>query len=205
MHGITFVSSPIHGSEIVDIENQFFVSLVNNSEVQNEICKVLAQRIVLAHKMKETFRVFILLPLMPGFEGDISMPGSSALQVVLHWIYQSLSRGPNSLMHQLAVGGVIDPSKYLSVCSLRTHDILCGKLVSELIYVHSKLMIVDDEHVIIGSANINDRSQVGNRDSEVCLRFSGGQRVPSTLGGRPFQAQKFAKSLRIRLMKVVVS
>lgn len=28
-------------------------------------------------------------------------------------------------------------------------------------------MIVDDRYVIIGSANINDRSQVGNRDSEV--------------------------------------
>ncbi|PIO72122.1 phospholipase D domain protein [Teladorsagia circumcincta] len=32
--------------------------------------------------------------------------------------------------------------------------------VTELIYVHCKLLIVDDEHVIIGSANINDRSQV---------------------------------------------
>ena len=32
-------------------------------------------------------------------------------------------------------------------------------------------MIVDDEHVIIGSANVNDRSQLGTRDSEVCLHF----------------------------------
>lgn len=39
--------------------------------------------------------------------------------------------------------------------------------VSELIYIHCKLMIVDDNAVIIGSANINDRSQTGNRDSEV--------------------------------------
>lgn len=30
-------------------------------------------------------------------------------------------------------------------------------------------MIVDDRRVIIGSANINDRSQAGNRDSEVQL------------------------------------
>lgn len=28
-------------------------------------------------------------------------------------------------------------------------------------------MIVDDKKVIIGSANINDRSQLGDRDSEV--------------------------------------
>ena len=30
-------------------------------------------------------------------------------------------------------------------------------------------MIVDDRYVIAGSANINDRSLIGNRDSEVCL------------------------------------
>ena len=30
-------------------------------------------------------------------------------------------------------------------------------------------MIVDDRYVIAGSANINDRSLNGNRDSEVCM------------------------------------
>lgn len=37
--------------------------------------------------------------------------------------------------------------------------------VTEIIYIHSKLMIVDDKYVIIGSANINDRSLLGDRDS----------------------------------------
>ena len=31
-----------------------------------------------------------------------------------------------------------------------------GNPVSEIVYVHSKLMIVDDKMMIIGSANIND-------------------------------------------------
>jgi phosphatidylserine/phosphatidylglycerophosphate/cardiolipin synthase-like enzyme len=35
------------------------------------------------------------------------------------------------------------------------------------IYVHSKLMIIDDRMALIGSANINDRSLLGSRDSEV--------------------------------------
>ena len=39
--------------------------------------------------------------------------------------------------------------------------------VTEQIYVHSKLMIVDDEVLIMGSANINDRSMLGHRDSEI--------------------------------------
>lgn len=41
--------------------------------------------------------------------------------------------------------------------------------VTELIYVHSKLLVVDDNLVICGSANINDRSMTGKRDSEVCV------------------------------------
>ena len=36
-------------------------------------------------------------------------------------------------------------------------------------YIHSKLMIVDDCRVIIGSANINDRSMLGDRDSELAI------------------------------------
>ncbi len=40
---------------------------------------------------------------------------------------------------------------------------------SELIYVHCKLMIVDDIVTIIGSANINDRSLQGDRDSELAI------------------------------------
>ena len=38
-----------------------------------------------------------------------------------------------------------------------------------MIYVHSKGMIVDDEYVIIGSANINQRSMEGPRDTEIAM------------------------------------
>lgn len=37
------------------------------------------------------------------------------------------------------------------------------------IYIHSKGMIVDDEYVIIGSANINQRSMEGTRDTEIAM------------------------------------
>ena len=36
-----------------------------------------------------------------------------------------------------------------------------GTPVTELVYIHSKLCIVDDRLVICGSANINDRSLLG--------------------------------------------
>lgn len=41
--------------------------------------------------------------------------------------------------------------------------------VTEENYIHSKLLIVDDRTVLIGSANINDRSQMGDRDSEIAM------------------------------------
>jgi len=41
--------------------------------------------------------------------------------------------------------------------------------VTEQIYVHTKMMVVDDLYAIVGSANINDRSQIGDRDSEMAV------------------------------------
>ena len=40
-----------------------------------------------------------------------------------------------------------------------------------MVYVHSKLLIVDDEVALVGSANINMRSLSGTRDTEIaaCL------------------------------------
>lgn len=38
-----------------------------------------------------------------------------------------------------------------------------------MIYVHAKMMIVDDEYIIVGSANINQRSMDGARDSEIAM------------------------------------
>ena len=37
------------------------------------------------------------------------------------------------------------------------------------IYVHSKMMVVDDAYVIVGSANLNQRSMAGSRDTEIAV------------------------------------
>lgn len=34
------------------------------------------------------FRVYVLLPLLPGFEGDIAQGGSNSIQAILHFTYQ---------------------------------------------------------------------------------------------------------------------
>ncbi|KAG0348929.1 hypothetical protein BG004_003646 [Podila humilis] len=73
--------------------------------------------------------------------------------------------------------------------------------VTEQLYIHSKLMIVDDRIIICGSANINDRSQVGYRDSEIAILIEDTEMVPSKMNGVPYQAGKLAHHLRTDLFK----
>lgn len=108
-------------------------------------------------------------------------------------------------------------------------------LTTEQVYIHAKvslknllqyvyltqpqIMIVDDRLAIIGSANINERSQRGDRDSELAAVIrdtdmmdgygpaffsSWSHRLNSCssyMGGEPFKVGRFAHTLRVRLMR----
>ncbi|KAF8057468.1 hypothetical protein FPV67DRAFT_564190 [Lyophyllum atratum] len=84
---------------------------------------------------------------------------------------------------------------------LGTEEEELNAYVSELLYIHSKVMIVDDERVIMGSANINDRSQKGDGDSEICLVVEDDNKIESYMDGQPFQASRFAATLRRKLFR----
>ncbi|KAH4170657.1 phospholipase [Parastagonospora nodorum] len=73
--------------------------------------------------------------------------------------------------------------------------------VSEELYIHSKLLIADDQIVICGSANLNDRSQLGDHDSEIAIIIQDPEPIESTMDGRPFRASKFATSLRREIFR----
>jgi phospholipase D1/2 len=73
--------------------------------------------------------------------------------------------------------------------------------VSEQLYIHSKVLIADDQLVICGSANLNDRSQLGNHDSEIAVIIEDPTPVSSYMGGRPYTASAFATSLRRQLYR----
>jgi phospholipase D1/2 len=73
--------------------------------------------------------------------------------------------------------------------------------VTEETYVHSKLMIVDDRKVIIGSANLNDRSQKGNGDSETAVVIDDKEFFASKMNGEKYMASKFAASFRRHLWR----
>lgn len=73
--------------------------------------------------------------------------------------------------------------------------------VSEELYIHSKVLIADDRLVICGSANINDRSQLGDHDSEIAVVIEDPTPLETTMDGRPFTASRFAASLRRNLYR----
>ena len=71
--------------------------------------------------------------------------------------------GVNSMFHELRRQGVPDEQikKFVSFFGLRDYSVLHGTPVSEMVYIHAKMMTVDDRWTIMGSANINDRSMMG--------------------------------------------
>ncbi|KAL7849362.1 hypothetical protein SRHO_G00209850 [Serrasalmus rhombeus] len=211
--GIKYHEESIHNAYIqviakskhfIYIENQFFISCADNKHVFNKVGDAIIERIIRAHKENKKFRVYVVTPLLPGFEGDISTGGGNALQAVMHFNYRTMNRGDKSIISQLKKEMGDQWMNYISFCGLRTHAELEGRLVTELIYVHSKLLIADDNTVIIGSANINDRSMLGKRDSEVAVIVVDTQMVPSVMDGQKYQAGKFALQLRLECFKTIL-
>jgi phospholipase D1/2 len=68
--------------------------------------------------------------------------------------------------------------------------------VQEELYIHAKLLIADDKTVICGSSNINDRSQIGNHDSELSIVLQDTKTMETTMDGKPYQAGVHAATLR---------
>ncbi|XP_017352269.2 phospholipase D2 isoform X5 [Cebus imitator] len=186
------------------IENQFFISCSDGRTVLNKVGDEIVDRILKAHKQGQCFRVYVLLPLLPGFQGDISTGGGNSIQAILHFTYRTLCRGEYSILHRLKAAMGTAWRDYISICGLRTHGELGGHPVSELIYIHSKMLIADDQTVIIGSANINDRSLLGKRDSELAVLIEDTETEPSLMNGAEYQAGRFALSLRKHCFSVIL-
>ncbi|KAJ1283525.1 hypothetical protein BS78_03G134800 [Paspalum vaginatum] len=209
--GTTQIEGSIHNAyfsliekaeHFVYIENQFFISgLSGDDTIKNRVLEALYRRILRAEKEKRRFRVIIVIPLLPGFQGGIDDGGAASVRAIMHWQYRTICRGPNSILKNLydVVGS--KAHDYISFYGLRAHGRLGdeGPLVTNQIYVHSKLMIIDDRMALIGSANINDRSLLGSRDSEIGIVIEDKEVVSSIMDGRPWEAGKFSLSLRLSL------
>jgi len=68
--------------------------------------------------------------------------------------------------------------------------------IQEELYIHDKVLIVDDKTVICGSSNLNDRSQLGLHDSELAIVMTDTKTLPSKMAGEPYEARYHAATLR---------
>ena len=203
----TIYSAYLHlinlANHFIYIENQFFISSTAGQLVKNQLAQALVDRIKVAATNHEAFKVIVVMPLLPAFEGSVADPAAAVLRVQLYWEYETICRGMDSIYKQLeGVPDIQDPKQYISFYGLRTHGTSkTGDPVTEIVYVHSKLMIVDDRYVLMGSANINDRSLLGDRDSEIALVIDDHKKIQSRLGGKTIEASEFAYSLRMHLFR----
>ena len=186
--------------------------------IGNTIADELAIRIGKHIDAGTNFHVYLVIPVHP--EGSIS-DGSVWKQ---QWMaLETISHGKNSLIKQIK-GKLREHkrsedewSQYLTVLNMRSYGVAVqyardpktfaedfsleiGRYVlTEQIYIHSKLMIVDDAVAIIGSANINDRSLSGHGDTEIAAVIVDSEGVElRDLGDSNFKVQtrKFARELR---------
>ncbi|MCI0394187.1 MAG: phospholipase D-like domain-containing protein [Chloroflexi bacterium] len=173
-----------HADRYIYIETQYLIgspvthgSVVKN-ENQNLIPGAIVERIAARHAAGEPFHVYIVLPMFP--EGD---PISAKTQPVRYWQGLTIAWMVSQVQQALGGGNWQD---YLSFYFLGQRSGNAGydpSAVTDrqarvqrsnryMIYVHSKMMIVDDNWIIIGSANLNERSMAGDRDTEICVGMS---------------------------------
>ncbi|GAB4831716.1 Phospholipase D [Ancistrocladus abbreviatus] len=176
------------------IENQYFIGSsygwnpegikVEDIGALNLIPKELSLKIITKIEAGERFSVYIVIPMWP--EG---IPESGSVQAILDWqrrtmemMYvdianalkrKELNAHPKDYLSFFCLGNreALLPGEYEPIEKPETDSDYSRAQRSRrfMIYVHAKMMIVDDEYIIIGSANINQRSMDGGRDSEIAM------------------------------------
>ncbi|XP_051135824.1 phospholipase D alpha 1-like [Andrographis paniculata] len=177
------------------IENQYFLGSSFGWDAHDDITvedvgalhlipKELSLKIVSKIEAGERFTVYVVVPMWP--EG---IPESASVQAILDWQRRTMNMMYQDVVQALEAKGVQEnPRNYLTFFCLGNREVKkSGEYEPSekpdpdsdyfkaqearrfMIYVHAKMMIVDDEYIIVGSANINQRSMDGARDSEIAM------------------------------------
>eukprot|EP01134_Creolimax_fragrantissima_P005501 CFRG5501T1 len=176
--------------KFIYIENQYFIGSSLEWEAHTKTGAVnvvpleLATQIVLKIREGKRFAVYVLLPMFCE-----SWPEETTPQEILHFQYRTYEFMYKKIAAAIQETGIdAHPQDYLQFFCLGCRETLEGSQHAEdpdsvidsslqaklnasrryMTYVHSKMMIVDDEYIMVGSANINERSLAGDRDSEMC-------------------------------------
>eukprot|EP01134_Creolimax_fragrantissima_P004021 CFRG4021T1 len=189
----------------VYIENQYFISRgdigvdADNGECPvNGVAVAILNRLRIAIAQKEVFKVIIVMPVYP--EG--SFEKEPFVRHIMWLQYQTIHLSRRSILGALnAEYPDINMDDYISFMSLRTWARMGSQLTTEQIYVHAKIVMADDNVCVVGSMNINDRSLVGFRDSEVAVVIRDRETIPSKMDGADYQAGRFVHALRCQLWR----
>ncbi|KAE8694616.1 Phospholipase D gamma 3 [Hibiscus syriacus] len=188
-----YVNAIRSAQRFIYIENQYFLGSSYNWDAQkdlganNLIPMEIALKIANKIRSNERFSAYILIPMWP--EGVTT---SAPIQRILFWQHKTMQMMYDIIYKALVETGLenrYEPQDFLNFFCLgnreavdggnstnardptasNTPQALAKKSRRFMIYIHSKGMIVDDEYVIIGSANINQRSMEGTRDTEIAM------------------------------------
>lgn len=188
----------------VYMENQFFITSCEalNVKIVNKIGDAIVERALRASRNNENWRCVILIPLMPGFQNTVDQQEGSSVRLIMQCQFRSICRGNDSIFGRLRREG-LEPEDFVQFYSLRTWGKIgpTQALVTEQLYIHAKVIIVDDRIALIGSANINERSMLGSRDSECAAAVRDTDMIKSTMGGKEYLVGRFTHTLRMRLMR----
>lgn len=189
-----YINAIRRAKNFIYIENQYFLGSSfswKSNDVKVEevgashlIPKELSLKIVSKIKAGERFSVYVVIPMWP--EG---IPESGSVQAILNWQKRTMEMMYSDIAVALQDKGLeANPKDYLTFFCLGKYEReIPGEYVPSerpehnsdysraqkarrfMIYVHAKMMIVDDEYIITGSANMNQRSMDGGRDTEIAM------------------------------------
>ncbi|KAL7938085.1 putative phospholipase D [Trichoderma chlorosporum] len=318
-----YVSAITNARHFIYIENQFFITATSDEQrpVGNKVGAAIVDRIVRAYEEGQPFKVWVVMPSVPAFAGDLKSKEALGTRAIMEYQYNSISRGGHSIIQKLVAAGIQNPREYIGFYNLRNYDRIntsstlhqaedrsgvsyedarryhddyvneerygrgdegrygrgeddrygrgeddrygqgydqrddgrygrgnedssnydryqsqahsvrddtldtvssaymkhgpniaqipwngapedeFNAFVSEQLYIHTKLLIADDRLVICGSANLNDRSQLGTHDSEIAVVIEGPTTVDSYMNGERYAASEFAASLRRQIFR----
>jgi phospholipase D1/2 len=172
--GTAYLTAIYSAERFIYIETQYLIGSGehwNRPSVQNRIPVAIVQRILQRWKRKLPFHTYIVLPMFP--EGD---PTSASVIAQRQFQWATIGYMISTLVKEMGNKWRDYLSFYFLANWNNKEEPLHIKGPREdrvreneryMIYVHSKFMIVDDRYLIVGSANLNERSLAGDRDTEI--------------------------------------
>jgi len=146
---------------------------------RNGVARAILERLRRALRSGDTaYRLIVVMPTVPEVgSGDVR--GNGALRAVLHYQLGSIRTLRALLVAEFDARAVDSSLCFCSLMAAGTNG--RGESVCHEIYVHAKLLIADDDTLVVGSANINDRSLLGARDSELGVVLRGPRGIAASL------------------------